>query len=174
MTGAPLRIGLSNGISTWTRRKRAWSNDMALQSTLTTQPIPLPISLPTSSLIRSKGSPYTCTHKGMCEKLTENAVIPFSHCQSNKRWFSKLHGPLFITHTNWLSKENLNWVSPSPTTLIFKSWPNFHILRDFLPPEGWWVLLCWNNQWDWESIPQEFCHDVLIEQWWLHPLPLLD
>ena len=33
---------------------------------------------------------------------------------------------LLSTHTNWLSMANLNCISPSPTSVIFKSLPIFH------------------------------------------------
>lgn len=60
-THPPLRIGLSNGISTRIRMKRACSDVKVLLSTSITWPRPLPISHATSSLIRSNGKPHICT-----------------------------------------------------------------------------------------------------------------
>ena len=65
---------------------------------------------------------------------------PFSHLRSTKRWLSKHHGPLFQTHINWLSIENLNCISPSPTSVIFRSFPSFHMDRSkFLAAR---ILIC--------------------------------
>ena len=115
-----------SGISTWIRRKRAWSDMSALQSTSTTRPIPRPISSPASSLMRSKGKPYTWTHIGKLVYRTDLAVKPFSHLCNTNIFFSKLHGPLSHTHCSWLSNENLNWNRPSPTSTIFRLLPIFH------------------------------------------------
>ena len=83
------------------------------------------MSLRASTFIRSKGKPKTYTQKGTCVNFTEYAVIPFSHRRRTSRWLSKLYGPLFRTHYNWLSIVNLNWNNPSPTSVILRSWPNF-------------------------------------------------
>lgn len=79
--------------------------------------------------MRSNGNSQTCTQKGACWKVTENVVIPTFHLRKSSRWLSKLHGPSFMTHSSWLSNENLNWRSLSPTFVIFKSFPNFQIDR---------------------------------------------
>nr|POE98500.1 hypothetical protein CFP56_54171 [Quercus suber] len=81
-TTPPQRNGLSNGNSTLTLMKRAWSNENAFKSTSSTSPKPLPISLPTSSKNRSKSKPHTYTHIGIEENLTEVAVIPRSHLRN--------------------------------------------------------------------------------------------
>lgn len=88
------------------------------------------MSLPASLLIRSNGKPHTSIQKGCFEKVTDLTDIPFSHHHMAKRWLSKHHGPLFQTHIIWLSNENLNCSSPSPTSMIFKSSPSFHIDRN--------------------------------------------
>lgn len=138
-------MGLSNGISTRIRRIRALSEAIAFESTSTTRPKPLLISLPTSSLNRSKGSPHTCTHIGRCVKVTEFAVIPLSHLRSKRRWLLKLHGPLFTTHCSWLSMANLNWNNPSPTSTIFNFGPNFHAdLRKFFAARWLKGRVVWN------------------------------
>ena len=143
-TWPPLRISFSSGISTWISRKRAWSDASALQSTFTTRPIPRPISSPTSSLMRSKGKPYTWTHIGKLVNRTDLAVKPFSHLCNTNMFFLKLHRPLSHTHCSWLSNENLNWNRPSPTATIFRLLPIFHTdLRRFfaaLALNGWVVM----------------------------------
>ena len=110
-----------------------------------TLPIHFPMSLPVSSLNTSKGNPYTCTQIGIVLKLNEKAVIPFSHRCNSRIWFFKLHGPLFITHFNWLSTANLNWNSPSPTSVIVISFPIFHMdLRRFFAALKFIFLVVWN------------------------------
>ena len=61
--------------------------------------------------------------------MTEFAVIPLSHCLRTKRLLSKLKGPFSNTQVNWLSSLNRNWNSPSPTSMILKSFPSFHTDR---------------------------------------------
>ena len=58
-TRPPLCSGFFRGISTHNQRKRAWSDNIALQLTSKTLLKPLPISIPASTLMRSKGSPQT-------------------------------------------------------------------------------------------------------------------
>ena len=124
-TGAPLYMSLSSGSSTQIRRKRAWSAAISLQSMSRTLPMLPLISFHISSLMRSKGSPQTCTQIGTNLKSTVKAVIPFSHRRNSSKWLSKLYGPLFRTQFNWFSIENLNCNNPSPTSVIFKSWAKF-------------------------------------------------
>lgn len=62
-----------------------------------------------------------------CVKVMDLMIIPFSQHRRARRWLSKHHGLLFQTHISWLSKEYLNWRSPSPTSTIFKAFPSFHI-----------------------------------------------
>ena len=62
----------------------AWSAVTPLQSTSTTFPIPFPMSIATSSLNNSKGSPHTCTHNGQCVNMIVLAFIPFSHRRSSR------------------------------------------------------------------------------------------
>ena len=85
LTTTPQRNGLSNGNSTLTLMKRAWSEENAFKSTSSTSPKPLPISLPTSSNNRSKGKPHTYTHIGIEGNLTEVVVIPRSRLHNAKR-----------------------------------------------------------------------------------------
>ena len=75
----------------------------------------------------------------------QKAIIPFSHRRNSRIWFLKLHGPLFITHFNWLSIANLNWNSPSPTSVIVISFPIFHTdLRRFFVALKFIFLVVWN------------------------------
>ena len=59
VTIPPQRNGLSNGDSTLTLIKQAWSDEKAFKSISNPSPKPLPISLPTSSNNKSKGKPHT-------------------------------------------------------------------------------------------------------------------
>ena len=95
--GPPHLSGFPSGTSTLIRRKRAWSVLRALQSTSMTLPSACPISCTASSVIKSKGSPQTWTHIGMWVKVTEQAVMPFSHLRKTRIWLSKHQGPLFQT-----------------------------------------------------------------------------
>ena len=132
-TGPPRLSGFSSGTSTLIRRKRAWSVLRALQSTSMTLPSPCPISCAASSVIKSNGSPQTWTQIGMWVKVTERAVIPFSHLRKTRIWLSKHQGLLFQTQFSWHSIENLNCSRPSSSSTIFKSSPIFHIdLSKFL------------------------------------------
>ena len=97
LTGPPHLSGLLSGTSTRMRRNQDWSELKALQSTSTSLPIVQPISLPASSLIRSKGSPHTWIQKGCFVNVTFLTDIPFSHRRSANRWLSKHHGPLCQT-----------------------------------------------------------------------------
>ena len=54
-----------------------------------------------------------------------DAVNPFLHLLSNKRLFSKFHGPFFSTHLSWYSEPNLNCWTSWPTSTICKSEPIF-------------------------------------------------
>ena len=123
------RKGLSRGILTLARTKRACSDEKALLSISITFPCSLPISLLASSDIKSKGKPYTWTQIGIELKVTELVVIPLSHLCNTRRWFSKPQRPLWMTHFSWLSSANLNCNKPSPTSTIFRSAPNFHSER---------------------------------------------
>ena len=109
--------------------KRAWSDRKVLLSTSYTWPNPLPISHPASSFIKSKGKPHTWTHIGRVRKVTEFTVIPLSHHLRTKRLLLKLQGPFSNTQVNWLSSLNRNWNSPSPTSMILKSFPSLHTDR---------------------------------------------
>ena len=125
----PWRRGLSNGISTWIRRNLAWSEFKPLQSTSMTRPNSKPMSCPTSLKKRSNGSPHSWTHIRQWVKEIFPIVKPCSHLRKSKTWLSKHYGLLWITHCNWLSMVNLNCNNPSPTSIIFKSAPNFQLFR---------------------------------------------
>ena len=88
------------------------------------------MSLLASSLMGSNGRPHTWIQNGYFENVTDLTNIPFSHLHKAKRWLSKHQGPLFQTHSNWLSIENLNYKSPLPTSVIFISSPRFHIFHN--------------------------------------------
>ena len=82
---------------------------------------------------------------GIVSKLTEKAVIPFTHRCNSRMWFSKLHSPLFRTYFSWLSIANLNWNSPSPIFVIVISFPIFHTdLRRFFAALKFMFLVVWN------------------------------
>lgn len=141
--------------------KRAWSEEKVLLSTSTTFPNPWLISHPASSLIKSNGKPHTWTQIGRVVKLTELVVRPLSHQQRTNRLLSKLQGLLCSTHNNYLSILNRNWNSPSPTSTIFKSFPNFHAARSRAFAALWLYGLVVRN------LPRSVReHSSMIFSWW--------
>ena len=124
---------------------RVWSEEKVLLSTSTTFPNPLPISHPTSSLIKSNGKPHTWTQIRRVVKVTELVVRPLSYRRRTSRLLSKLQGPLCSTHNNWLSILKRNWNSPSPTSTVFKSFPNFHAARSMAFAALWFYGLVVRN-----------------------------
>ena len=91
------------------------------------------MSFLTSSNIYSNGRPQTWTQKGAWVKEIFDTVNPFLHWHRRRRLFSKFHGPLLSTHSNWHNEPNLNCQTLFPTSTILKSDPIFHaVFRVFL------------------------------------------
>ena len=111
------------GKSILTRMNFAWSACHDLLSTSITLPSLLLISRPASSVMYSNGKPQIWIQNGAWVKTKLAEDKPFLHRHRSRRLFSKFHGPLRSTHSNWNIELNLNCKTLLPTSTIRRSEP---------------------------------------------------